>query len=255
MIETYRRNGYTHSSVSPICIQSVPKMSNVCRHGEEMNCPDCYVYELEDLRNLLTHPNAQYIMNPRLKQGLLCRVEESLKSFKKAEAAGYTRKEPHVSVVSQPKAQSIPRRVSSPQSHSSSAQKRVYPVSPPPFVESESVDEDDELFFSAQSTIPRNKFRPSIVHGSAFGDGHFEEPYNKYRRTSDPGPRQPTIPSYPIVRPPSRQRKWLPSQVAMLMEGYSAYGSRWETIRAAYPNLAEFTGVQLKDKYRHIMGR
>lgn len=41
----------------------------------------------------------------------------------------------------------------------------------------------------------------------------------------------------------------------LLVEGYHIHGSRWEKIREKYPPLRRFTGVQLKDHYRHIKGR
>jgi hypothetical protein len=41
----------------------------------------------------------------------------------------------------------------------------------------------------------------------------------------------------------------------LLVEGFHQHGSKWETIRKNFPPLRKYTGVQLKDHYRHIMGR
>ena len=284
-------------------------MMQICRHGEGANCPDCYMFELEDLRKLLTHPNAQHVLKRTLREGVIRRIDLSLKKFKAAEIneiersktrlqedyesakrvperanpppppyrtpspphspprssrhvsehvtysppgaymSPYLPEEPYI--VHSPHHQgrhSVPARRYSPTHHPYSpySSHETRTSLPHPVVNH---DLDDE-FFSARSAIPRNRFQPSIVRGSAFGSNHGALATCFPNR---PGfSRDAPSAGISVTRPLTRNMRWTDEEVAMLAEGYARCGPRWETIRGYYPNLARFTGQQLKDKYRTL---
>jgi len=286
----------------------VSSMMRICRHGEGPNCPDCYMFELEDLRKLLTHPNAQHILKRTLREGVIRRIDLSLKKFKEAEineidrvkararadnesarrvsgnihpvplpyrgsTSSTSRSQPHyvsefvtyspppgymsppppgdTYIVYSPHHEgrhSMPARRYSPTSH---------PYSPysPHLLRSgghaqNAVYESDEEFFSAQSAVPRNRFQPSVVRGSAFGH-HAAEPSTSIL-TTDTYNGSVSHGGVSISRPPSKHMRWSDDEVATLLEAYSRHGPRWERIRSFYPNLSRFTGQQLKDKHRTL---
>lgn len=308
-------------------------METICRHGEGPNCPDCYVYELEDLRKLLSHPNTPHILGKMLRDGLVRRMDITLRKLKEAEINEVNLTEPHrafrPSVEENP--EPVPDRPPF-KAKSSSHQPAATPPLPsyqpppsnpplpstPPLPTTQYVvlsphpvgfmspmhemdhhmgpspfhytrhsltaprysttrspqyspyssqlprysmplphdSEEDEIFFSARSAaVPKNKFQPSVVRGSAFGSSHSVHIPSYPRPESYDGDVDP--PSNPIrkTQHPLRNSKWTIAEVQMLLQGFTRFGPKWETIRANFPGLAHYSGVQLKDKHRHLSGR
>ena len=54
-----------------------------------------------------------------------------------------------------------------------------------------------------------------------------------------------------LLQPVMQNRmKWSHEEQILLVRGVNREGRSWERIRSLYPQLAKFSGVQLKDKYR-----
>jgi hypothetical protein len=116
----------------------------------------------------------------------------------------------------------------------------------------ESVDEEPEFFSprnDANSEAARKRFRPDVVTASAFGES------TQATRSSPPRVERPTTPvGLPILGTVKTRMTWNKLQVADLRTAYQRFGSQWERMRKEYPSLREFTGVQIKDKYRATFG-
>ena len=120
------------------------------------------------------------------------------------------------------------------------------------------LEEEPPFLSPVRERSPRPNYQPNRVVSSAFAEDPLAVavPTTPRPRYTAPPSRQTYLsPTRPVTINVNQRKRWTQEQANTLIEAYARLGSKWEVIRSAYPNLWEFSGVQLKDKYRHLIGR
>lgn len=221
-----------------------------CRHGAGIGCPDCLELELNGVRQWLEDPDARYFFSRATNLAIT------------AQAAAVTN---DIRAIS-------PRRsLSAARVH---AQVPMQTQIEPPFLSphherSATPSQSVPVRLSGLTTAPApqpkiNPNQPVRVVGSAFASDPSVTAIQYVPQSPTPSSR----PRTPLIRDtlavPERLgltvsqhvRKYFRKEESdMLVEAYHVIGPKWETIRRQYPALYRFSGMQLKDHYRHLCGR
>ena len=109
--------------------------------------------------------------------------------------------------------------------------------------------EDDEYEDAIEEPAAK-RLHPTVVAGSGFGSRNSAIPsvaplITEGSSNSINSIIQPFLP---------KRLKWTDIQKEILKNAYDKYPNQWEVIRTNFPELNEFTGVQIKDKYRATFG-
>ena len=193
----------------------MPPKRQLCPHGNVGDCHDCLRNRLETIQQWLALDEGKFVMDDR------ARLENAQKNI----ASGIDR----VRGIEQQEVHNLDE------------------AEEPPFLS------------PVRERSPRPNFQPNRVVSSAFAENPIAsavlESPQRPRYTAPPSRQSLNSPQRPVTINVNQRKRWTQEQANTLIEAYAKEGSKWEVIRRTYPNLYEFTGVMLKDKYRHLIGR
>lgn len=210
-------------------------------------CADCLVDDLKELLEVLSEPECRQVLEEHIHTSLKCFGKKTLDDLERLMSA-IPSDVPELEIY-RPTTVRLPSMVSQETAVPPTATHgdgSVYG----------SVDEEPAFHSPREVQSPssggRIRFHPSVVRGSAFGSSAGAVVPSSRPEAQNNRPVTPPG-MYTLNLGPIKPRaSWTAEQVEDLTAGYSRYGSSWERIRKVYPRLQQYTGMQLKDKYRAI---
>jgi len=200
-----------------------------CSHGTRDGCADCLIDELKELMQVLDEPDCREVLEDNIFTSLKCFGRKTLGDLEKMLSTIPT----GVPDLDLP----VPRRV---RDASVMSQETAVPATATHGDGSayDSVDEEPPFLSPREAPSPsRTQIHPTVVRGSAFGAARQSIESNL---------------SYAEFFASKPRAAWTKEQTDELIEAQGRYRNQWESIRRHYPNLRQYTGLQLKDKWRHL---
>ena len=209
-------------------------MLDTCSHGMREGCPDCFVDDLKELLDVLDEPDCKEVLEENIHKSLKCFGRKALNGL-----------EWKLSAIPVPEAETY--YVPPVRRHAMASQETAVPATAGSIYPSM---DDEPMFHSPQQvrsppSASRVHFHPSVVRASAFG-----APAQAIVPAPVPDADTPTMQGMLAAFAAKPRANWSDEQISDLTRGYQRFNSAWETIRKTYPSLKQFTGTQLKDKWR-----